>query len=114
MSSYYIYMAITTAALATYLCRALGVLFASKIKINSSFFKWIKCVSMGVIVAVISRIIFYPIGVLETTTLESRIIATICLILTYFILKRNILLSVIISTIIFTACNQYPILIFSS
>ena len=57
-----ILLAILVSAIATYLCRFFGVLFSKKLKIDSWLFDWIKCISIGIIVAVISKIIFFPEG----------------------------------------------------
>ena len=104
-----ILLAILVSAIATYLCRFFGVLFSKKLKIDSWLFDWIKCISIGIIVAVISKIIFFPEGVLEKTSDNSRVFATFVLILVFYISKKNILLSVMLSTIFFTTINYYKI-----
>ncbi|MDA9558421.1 AzlD domain-containing protein [Alphaproteobacteria bacterium] len=104
-----ILLAILVSAIATYLCRFFGVLFSKKLKIDSWLFDWIKCISIGIIVAVISKIIFFPEGILEKTSDTSRILASFLLIIVFYISKKNILLSVILSTIFFTAINYYKI-----
>ena len=100
-----IILAIFVSALATYLCRLCGVLFASKLNENSWLFDWIKCISIGVIVAVISKIIFFPEGILEDTSNISRLLATTSMILLYYFFGKNILLSVTLGTAIFTFLN---------
>ena len=70
---------------------------------------WIKCISIGIIVAVISKIIIFPEGILENTSQISRFLATICLIITYYFLGKNILLSVSLGTALFTILNYYNI-----
>tara|TARA_B100001059_G_C17774745_1_gene550550 strand:+ start:696 stop:1034 length:339 start_codon:yes stop_codon:yes gene_type:complete len=104
-----ILLAILVSAIATYLCRFFGVLFSKKLKIDSWLFDWIKCISIGIIVAVISKIIFFPEGILEKTSSISRILATFLLIIVFYISNKNILLSVILSTIFFTTINYYNI-----
>ena len=104
-----ILLAILVSAIATYLCRFFGVLFSKKLKIDSWLFDWIKCISIGIIVAVISKIIFFPEGILEKTSDTSRILASFLLIIVFYISKKNILLSVILSTIFFTAINYNKI-----
>ena len=100
-----IYISLIVAAIATYACRFLGVIFSSKLSTEGWLFDWMKCISIGIIVAVISKIILFPEGFLEETSTLSRIISTISLLIVYFFLKKNILLAVIISTTIFTILN---------
>ena len=64
MSSQFIYLSILAASLGTYFCRAFGVYSARNISTNSPVFHWIKCVSIGVISAVIARIILFPEGII--------------------------------------------------
>ena len=92
-----IYYAILLAAIATYLCRVFGLLFSKKIDINSSFFTLIEYISMGIIISVIAKIIFYPEGILGQTTLEARITTIFFLLIIYFLTKKNILFSLISS-----------------
>ena len=107
MSNESIYIAIIFASIATYLCRAAGVFFSKNIIFQSHIFNWIQCVSIGVIVAVIIRMILFPTGILEDTMLTNRIIASITLINIYIFFKKNILLSVLVSTIIFIILNIF-------
>ncbi len=100
-----IILAITVSALATYFCRSLGVAFSSSLSEKSWLFDWIKCISIGIIVAVISKIIFFPEGILEDTTNIARIAATACLLISYYLIGKNILLSVCLSTVLFTFLN---------
>ena len=104
-----IYVAILVAAVATYLCRAAGVYFSKKLSIKSNFFYWIECISMGIIISIISKIIFFPEGILIETTLSSRLVAIILLFIIYFLSKQNILLSLVISTIFFTLVNYLDV-----
>ncbi len=107
MTAEEVYIAIIVASIATYSCRALGVFFSKNISTSSDLFNWVKCISIGVIVAVISRMILFPIGILEDSSVYSRLTATILLISVYFISKKNILLSVFLSTLSFVFFNYY-------
>jgi len=102
-----IMLAILVASIATYLCRSLGVLFSTKLTVESWLFDWIKCISIGIIVAVISKIIIFPEGILKQTSLYARIISTIVMLLIYYLAKKNILVSVLCSTLFFTLINYY-------
>ncbi len=104
-----IILAILVSSIATYLCRFLGVILSSNLKTDSWIFDWIKCISMGIIIAVISKIIFFPEGILKDTSNLSRLLATVLLICMYYFIGKNILLSVTLSTIFFTVLNFYNI-----
>ena len=100
-----IYIAILLASIATYLCRASGVVLSKRLDINSNLFKWIEYISMGIIISVITKIIFFPEGILINTSLTSRLITILFLIAVYYLTKKNILLSLIASIIFFTLIN---------
>ena len=107
LSNEQIFLAITVSSIATFFCRSLGVVFSTKLKIESWLFDWIKCISIGIIVSVISKIIFFPEGILEDTSGLSRILSTLWLVIIYYLIKKNILLSVTLSTALFTFLNYY-------
>ena len=100
-----LYLAILFAAIATYLCRVSGVIFSKKISMKSVFFKWIEFISMGIIISVITKIIFFPEGILNQTTLTSRLTTVFFLLIAYYTTKKNILLSLIASVIFFSFLN---------
>ncbi len=108
-----IYYAILLAAIATYLCRVFGLLFSKKIDINSSFFTLIEYISIGIIISVIAKIIFYPEGMLGQTTLEARITTIFFLLIIYFLTKKNILFSLISSTFFFAFINYFNFILFN-
>tara|TARA_B100001741_G_C16256703_1_gene461043 strand:- start:190 stop:513 length:324 start_codon:yes stop_codon:yes gene_type:complete len=101
-----IYNAIILASIATYVCRAAGVVFSKKLNVNSDLFNWIECISMGIIISVISKIIFFPEGMLTETALINRILTILFLLIIYFISKKNILISLVSSTIFFILINS--------
>ena len=101
-----IYNAIILASIATYVCRAAGVVFSKKLNVNSDLFNWIECISMGIIISVISKIIFFPEGMLTETSLINRILTILFLLIIYFISKKNILISLVSSTIFFILINS--------
>ena len=106
-----IMLAILVSSIATYLCRSLGVLFSAKLKVESWVFDWIKCISIGIIIAVISKIIIFPEGILKQTSLHTRIISTLVLLIIYYLSKKNILVSVLCSTLFFAIINYYQLFI---
>lgn len=100
-----IYLAIIIASIATFLCRSLGVFFSTKLRPDSNIFELIKCISIGVIVAVIVKIVLFPVGLLNESPIYSRLFGVIILILSYFLFKKNILMSTLLGTIIFYISN---------
>ena len=104
-----IYLAILISAAATYFCRFLGVLCSSNLSQKSDLFDWIKCVSIGIIVAVISKIIFFPEGILANTSTISRVLSATILIICYYLFNKNIILSVTISTLFFGTLNYFDL-----
>lgn len=107
MSSQFIYLSIIIASLGTYFCRAFGVLSSKNIKTNSPIFNWIRCVSLAVISAVITRIIIFPVGILEETTILLRIFCTIIVLVVYFSFKKNVILAVFTSSAFFILLNKF-------
>ena len=107
MTANTIYIAIFLATCATYLCRAMGVFSAKNINTNSPVFNWIKCVSIGIISAVISKIILFPSGILSETESESRIVATIVTLLAYFLFKKNVIFGIFAGVTTFLPMNFY-------
>ncbi len=104
-----IMLAIIVSSIATYFCRSMGVIFSSRLRIDSWIFDWIKCISIGIIVAVISKIIIFPEGILENTSKISRFLATVSLVIIYYFFGKNVLLSVSLGTAIFTILSFYNI-----
>ena len=100
-----IYTAILLAAIATYLCRASGVILSKKINMESNIFRWIEYISMGIIISVITKITFFPEGILNQTSLTTRLITILFLLIVYYITKKNILISLVTSTIFFILIN---------
>ena len=107
MTANIIYTAIFMATCATYICRAIGVFSEKNINVNSPIFNWIKCVSIGIISAVISKIILFPAGILSETESESRIIATIVTLLAYFLFKKNVIFGIFAGVTTFLIINFY-------
>lgn len=107
MTANTIYTAIFLATCATFLCRALGVFCAKNINTDSPAFSWIKCVSIGIISAVIAKIILFPVGILSETEAESRVISTLVTLLVYFLFKKNVIFGIFAGVITFLLINFY-------
>jgi len=107
MTANTIYTAIFIATCATYLCRVMGVFSAKNINTDSPVFNWIKCVSIGIISAVIAKIILFPVGILSETESESRVIATLVTLLVYFLFKKNVIFGIFAGVVTFLLINFY-------
>jgi len=107
MTTNTIYTAIFIATCATYLCRAMGVFSAKNINTDSPVFNWIKCVSIGIISAVIAKIILFPVGILSETESESRVVATLVTLLVYFLFKKNVIFGIFAGVVTFLLINFY-------
>ena len=107
MSNQLIYLSIIAASLGTYFCRAFGVFSAKKLSVDSPVFLWIKCVSIGVISAVIARIVLFPAGLLSESTSLNRILCTLIALTIYFSFKKNVLLAVLSSAFCFGILNHF-------
>ena len=78
------------ATAATYLWRGLGTAIAAKIDPESDLFQWVACVAYALLAGLISRIIVFPVGILEGTHTIDRVGATLFGFLLFFVTKRNI------------------------
>jgi branched-subunit amino acid transport protein len=107
MSSNYIYIAILIASLATYLSRFLGVLSAKYVSEEGKLFKFVSCISYGILSALIARIFIHPVGALEETSTFVRIFVAVLTIVVLFLSKKNILFSSIFGVIVFGIMNLY-------
>ena len=107
MTANFIYFSIFLASIATYCCRAFGIFSAKNVSVDSAIFQWIKCISVGIISAVIAKIILFPAGLLAETSLSSRLFSTGVAIAIYFLFKKNMLLSIFVSTMTFIIINFY-------
>ncbi|MDG1382815.1 MAG: AzlD domain-containing protein, partial [Burkholderiaceae bacterium] len=55
-------LTLVLASLATYACRALGVVLSSRVSNTGAVFQWVSCVTYAMIAALTSRMIFMPSG----------------------------------------------------
>ena len=90
MSAGMIWMLLLLAIASTYLWRGLGTVIAARIDPESKLFQWIACIAYGLLAALISRIVFLPVGILEKTELIDRLGAVVFGFIVFFIFKRHI------------------------
>ncbi|WNJ99488.1 AzlD domain-containing protein [Thalassospiraceae bacterium LMO-JJ14] len=75
---------------ATYLWRGMGSVIAARLDPESRFLQWVACVAYGLLAALISRIVFLPVGILENTQLVDRLGATALGFVVFFAFKKHI------------------------
>lgn len=80
---------------ATYLWRGLGVLVSGTINVDGPVFRWLACVAYATLAALISRILFLPVGTLADTLLWERMLATAVALGIFFLTRKNLFLGVI-------------------
>ncbi len=68
------WLTIFLAALATFIWRFSGLILSDHIRSDSLLMRWINAVAYAMVAAVLVKILFYPGGVLATTSLEHRLI----------------------------------------
>ena len=75
----------------TYVWRALGVVFASRINPAGPAFQWITCVSYAMLSGLIARMVFLPAGPLTEAPLSYRLAGIIVGLMAFFLSKRQVL-----------------------
>jgi branched-subunit amino acid transport protein len=98
MSDGFVWLAILTAALATYVWRALGVFLAGRLRADSAAMGWIGCVAYAILAGLIMRMLLLPVGLLEQTALVVRVAAAAVGIAVFVAVRRNVLIGVLAGT----------------
>ena len=107
MSANYIYIAILVSAFATYISRFLGVISSKYVNEEGKLFKFVSCISYGILSALIARIFIHPVGALEQSSTFIRIFVAGLTIVVLFLSKKNVLLSSFFGIILFGILNFY-------
>ena len=103
----YIILAILVASIATYSSRFLGVLTSEKINEDSKIYRWFNCLAYSTLAALISRMIFFPAGVLAESDYSIRFVVIILSILIFYLTKKNLVYPTVFSAIMLTIINGY-------
>ena len=82
-----VWIALASACIGTYLCRAIGVMLAGKINQDSEIFRWLSAVTYAMVAALTVRLIVLPVGLLDTVPLWIRIL--ICVISVSIMLSKS-------------------------
>ena len=103
----YIILAILVTSIATYSSRFLGVLTSEKINEDSKIYRWFNCLAYSTLAALISRMIFFPSGVLAESDYIIRFVVIILSILIFYLTKKNLVYPTVFSAIILFFLNSY-------
>ena len=103
----YIILAILVTSIATYSSRFLGVLTSEKINEDSKIYRWFNCLAYSTLAALISRMIFFPSGVLAESVYIISFVVIILSILIFYLTKKNLVYPTVFSAIILFFLNSY-------
>lgn len=84
------WLVMAAAIAATYVWRALGVAFASRIGAGGALFRWISAVTYAMLAGLVARLLLAPSGALGDTDLVGRLAATAFAFLVFFLCRRNL------------------------
>ena len=104
-SSQIIVLAIIATSLATFISRFMGALTSEKVSVNSKIFQWFNCVAYSTLAALLGRMIIFPAGVLDESTLIIRVFVLVICILVFIFSKKNLVIPTILSAILLSFFN---------
>ena len=104
-SSQIIILAIIATSLATFISRFMGALTSEKVSVKSKVFQWFNCVAYSTLAALLGRMIIFPAGVLDESTLIERIFVLVICILVFIFSKKNLVIPTILSAILLSFFN---------
>jgi branched-subunit amino acid transport protein len=70
-----LWLLVAVCGLATFAWRGAGVFVSGGINPNSALFSWLGCIAYATLAALISRIMFLPVGILAESALSHRLAA---------------------------------------
>ena len=108
LNDYKAFLGIFLAFSATFSWRILGLVLAERISPNGLLIRWVNSVAYSMVAGIMMMILVFPTGILEETTLVSRLISFGAGLLVIF-LKRKIFLAIIISLIVFAFVGNLKI-----
>ena len=104
-SSQIIVLAIIATSLATFISRFMGALTSEKVSVKSKVFQWFNCVAYSTLAALLGRMIIFPAGVLDESTLIERVFVLVICILVFIFSKKNLVIPTILSAILLSFFN---------
>lgn len=75
--------------------RWLGLAVGSQIDPNGALFRWVRAVSNALVAALVARLIFFPAGVLGTTSLGLRLTALAVGFAVFYLARQNLAVGVL-------------------
>ena len=85
-----LWLLVAVCGLATFAWRGAGVFVSGGINPNSALFSWLGCIAYATLAALISRIMFLPVGTLAHSALSDRLLATTLAAIIFFVSGRNL------------------------
>ena len=105
VSSQIIILAIIATSLATFISRFMGALTSEKVSVKSKVFQWFNCVAYSTLAALLGRMIIFPAGVLDDSSLIIRVFVLVICILVFIYSKKNLVIPTILSAILLSFFN---------
>jgi len=85
-----LWLLVAICGLATFAWRGAGVFVSGGINPNSALFSWLGCIAYATLAALISRIMFLPVGTLAQSALSDRLLAATLAALVFIATGRNL------------------------
>jgi len=95
-----LYWILFLSAAVTYGWRVLGVYVGRNLDPDSRWFDWLNCVAYALLAGLMSRVMFFPVGLLAETQTFTRLLALAVGFIIFYILGRNFL----VATVVASAC----------
>tara|TARA_B100000575_G_C23113062_1_gene643159 strand:+ start:817 stop:1140 length:324 start_codon:yes stop_codon:yes gene_type:complete len=99
-------LAIIVTSIATFVSRFSGALTSEKVKAKSKTFEWFNCVAYATLAALVARMIVFPAGVLDESSLIIRLIVLVICIIIFVYSKKNLVIPTILSAILLSFFNS--------
>jgi len=85
--------------IATYVWRACGIAIGEKIDPGGQVFEWISCVAYAMLAGLMARVLIFPVGILENTTLGTRLIPMGIGFVLFMLFKRNFMVGTVVAIV---------------
>lgn len=83
--------------------RWLGLVIGSRIDPDGALFRWVRAVSNALVAALVARLLFFPVGVLATTSLGLRLAALAVGYGVFFATRQNLAAGVLSGCLVIVA-----------
>lgn len=89
-----LWLLVAICGLATFAWRGAGVFLSGGINPNSALFSWLGCVAYATLAALVSRIMFLPVGTLAASALSDRMLAAGIAAFVFYLSGKNLFVGV--------------------